>query len=187
MEYDFIDPDFLMVIHVYSYKNNIGGKTEMVRKSEKIELASLPDETKVIIDAIVFQIKRLIQSEEYHTKALNKEYQVSAPQLNCLMALFKNGPLPPSQIARHILVESSTVTGIIDRLEQKGFVKRIRSSQDRRKIFIELTDSGRMLSSYAPPPIQLKLHEGLKQLDRRELDKILEVLSMLTGLLDFHN
>ncbi len=159
----------------------------MVPNGENIGLAPLPDETKVVIDEIVFQIKRLIQAEEYHTKALNKEYQVSAPQLNCLMALFKNGPLPPSQIARRILVESSTVTGIIDRLEQKGFVKRIRSSQDRRKIFIELTDSGRMLVSYAPPPIQLKLHDGLKKLNRQELDRILKVLSMLTGLLDVQN
>ncbi len=159
----------------------------MVPIGENVRLAPLPDVTKVVIDEIVFHIKRLIQAEEYHTKALNKEYQVSAPQLNCLMALFKNGPLPPSQIARHILVESSTVTGIIDRLEQKGFVKRIRSSQDRRKIFIELTDSGRMLASYAPPPIQLKLHDGLKKLNRQELDRILKVLSMLTGLLDVQN
>jgi DNA-binding MarR family transcriptional regulator len=159
----------------------------MSPNGENAGLATLPDETADVIAEIVFQIKRLIQAEEYHTKALNKEYQVSAPQLNCLMALFKNGPLPPSQIARHILVESSTVTGVIDRLEQKGFVKRIRSSQDRRKIFIELTDSGRMLASFAPPPVQLKLHDGLKQLNHRELEKILEVLSMLTGLMDVHN
>lgn len=159
----------------------------MSPNGENAGLATLPDETADIIAEIVFQIKRLIQAEEYHTKALNKEYQVSAPQLNCLMALFKNGPLPPSQIARHILVESSTVTGVIDRLEQKGFVKRIRSSQDRRKIFIELTDSGRMLASFAPPPVQLKLHDGLKKLNHRELEKILEVLSMLTGLMDVHN
>ncbi len=159
----------------------------MAPNGKKVGLVSLPDETMDVIDEIVFQIKRLIQAEEYHTKALNKEYQVSAPQLNCIMALFKNGPLPPSQIARHILVESSTVTGIIDRLEQKGFVRRIRSSQDRRKIFIELTDSGRMLASYAPPPIQLKLHDGLKKLNREDLDKILKSLSMLTGLMDAQN
>jgi DNA-binding MarR family transcriptional regulator len=159
----------------------------MAPNGEKVCFALMPDETKDVIDEVVFQIKRLIQAEEYHTKALNKQYQVSAPQLNCLMALFKNGPLPPSQIARHILVESSTVTGVIDRLEQKGFVKRIRSSEDRRKIFIELTDSGHMLASYALPPIQLKLHDGLKKLNRQELEKILEVLNLLTGLLDVHN
>ena len=158
----------------------------MIPIGETACLTQPPYENKDVIDEIVFQIRRLIQAEEYHTKALNKEYQVSAPQLNCLMTLFKNGPLPPSKIARHILVESSTVTGIIDRLEQKGYVKRTRSSEDRRKIFIELTDSGRMLSACAPPPIQLKLHDGLKKLDHQELEKILEVLSTLTGMMDTH-
>jgi hypothetical protein len=64
----------------------------MSPNGENAGLATLPDETADVIAEIVFQIKRLIQAEEYHTKALNKEYQVSAPQLNCLMSLFKNGP-----------------------------------------------------------------------------------------------
>ena len=156
----------------------------MVLRGENLNPEPGPDVTRNIIEEIVFQIRRLIQAEEYHTKALNKTYQVSSPQLNCLMALLKKGPLPPSQIARQILVESSTVTGIIDRLEQKGFVQRIRSSKDRRKISIELTDSGRRLISYAPPPIQLKLHDGLKQLPLRDLEMILEGIYMLTKLLD---
>lgn len=156
----------------------------MALRGENLNPEPGPDVTRNIIEEIVFQIRRLIQAEEYHTKALNKKYQVSSPQLNCLMALLKKGPLPPSQIARHILVESSTVTGIIDRLEQKGFVQRIRSSKDRRKISIELTDSGRRLISYAPPPIQLKLHDGLKQLPLRDLEMILEGIYMLTKLLD---
>ncbi len=41
-----------------------------------------------------------------------------------------------------------------------------------------------MLASYAPPPIQLKLHEGLKKLDPKDLETILEGLHMLTKLLD---
>ena len=90
-----------------------------------------------LVKQIIFQIRRLIQAQALHTKELNKKYQVSASQLNCLLALYENGPLPPSQIARHIMVNSSTVTGIIDRLEHKGLVRRMRTSQDRRVITIE--------------------------------------------------
>ncbi|MBW2742622.1 MAG: MarR family transcriptional regulator [Deltaproteobacteria bacterium] len=67
---------------------------------------------------IIFSIRKLMQAGEFYTKELNKKYQVSAPQLNCLLSLYENGPLPPSQIAKHIMVKSSTVTGIVDRLEQ---------------------------------------------------------------------
>jgi len=136
---------------------------------------------------IIYQIRRLIQAASLYTKELNKTYQVSVPQLNCLLVLYENGPLPPSQIARQVLVKSSTVTGIIDRLEQKGLVERKRSSPDRRVITIELTEVGRTLAEDAPPPIQQKIMDGLKNLSNLELSKISASLNMLTRMLDVHD
>jgi len=135
---------------------------------------------------VIYQIRRLIQASSLYTKELNKQYQVSAPQLNCLLALYENGPLPPSQIAKQILVKSSTVTGIIDRLEQKGLVERKRSSPDRRVIIIELTEAGRTLAKDAPPPIQQKIMDGLKNLSNDELRNISASLNVLTRMLDVH-
>lgn len=137
-----------------------------------------------LVKQIIFQIRRLIQAKELYTKELNKKYQVSASQLNCLLALYENGPLPPSHIARHIMVKSSTVTGIIDRLEQKGLVNRSRTSPDRRVITVELTESGRTLAQNAPPPIQQKVIEGLERLPQGEMEKIVLGLNMLTRMLD---
>jgi DNA-binding MarR family transcriptional regulator len=137
-----------------------------------------------LVKQIIFQIRRLIQAKELYTKELNKKYQVSASQLNCLLALYENGPLPPSQIAKHIMVKSSTVTGIIDRLEQKGLVIRSRTSRDRRVITVELTESGRNLAENAPPPIQQKVLEGLERLPQGEMEKIVLGLNMLTRMLD---
>jgi DNA-binding MarR family transcriptional regulator len=136
---------------------------------------------------VIYQIRRLIQASSLYTKELNKKYQISVPQLNCLLALYENGPHPPSQIAKLILVKSSTVTGIIDRLEQKGLVERKRSSSDRRVIIIELTEAGRMLAKDAPPPIQQKIMDGLKNLSNAELRKIAASLKVLTRMLDVHD
>jgi DNA-binding MarR family transcriptional regulator len=82
------------------------------------------------------------------------------------------------------MVKSSTVTGIVDRLEQKGLVKRFRNSPDRRIITIELTDSGKNLAKNAPPPIQQKIIDGLKKLSEDELDQIILPLTKLTDMLD---
>lgn len=133
---------------------------------------------------IIFSIRKLMQAGEFYTKELTKKYQVSAPQLNCLISLYENGPLPPSHIAKYIMVKSSTVTGIVDRLEQKGLVKRFRNSPDRRIITIELTDSGKNLAKNAPPPIQQKIIDGLKKLSKDELDKVILSLTKLTDMLD---
>lgn len=141
-------------------------------------------EAKDFTREIIFSIRRLIQAKELYTKELNKKYQVSASQLNCLLALHENGPLPPSQIAKHIMVNSSTVTGIIDRLEEKVLVERKRISVDRRVITIQLTELGRKLVENAPPPIQQRVLDGLKNLPSQDKEQIVHSLQMLTDMLD---
>ena len=133
---------------------------------------------------IVFSIRRLMQAGEHYTKELNKIYNVSAAQINCLLALHENGPLPPSQIAKHVMVNSSTVTGIIDRLEKKDLVKRLRVSQDRRVITVELTKTGKTLAENAPSPIQQKIIDGLNQLSPSKIEQISLTLRRLTDMLD---
>jgi DNA-binding MarR family transcriptional regulator len=140
-----------------------------------------------LMKQIIFSIRRLIQAKELYTKELNKKYQISASQLNCLIALYENGPLPPSQIAKHIMVNSSTVTGIIDRLEQKELVERWRSAQDRRVITIYLTERGRQMAENAPPPIQQRVMDGLKRLSPGEIQRIVSALHKLTDMLDIQD
>lgn len=145
---------------------------------------SIPRQQDDQIREIIYQIRRLMQAGGIYSKELNKKYQVSAPQLHCLLALYENGPLPPSHIARFIMVKSSTVTGIIDRLEQKNLVRRMRNSRDRRVINIELTETGEILAQNAPPPIQQKIVDGLKNLSESKMEQIVRSLSMLTNMLD---
>lgn len=139
------------------------------------------------IREIIYLIRRLMQAGYLYTKELNKKYNISAPQLNCLLALHENGPLPPSQIARHVMVKSSTVTGIIDRLEQKKLVRRLRNSPDRRFITVELTEEGEALAHNAPPPIQQTIVDGLKKLSQEENEQIIHDLTLLTKMLDGHD
>jgi DNA-binding MarR family transcriptional regulator len=133
---------------------------------------------------IIFLIRKLMQGGELYTKELNKKHHVSSAQLNCLLALYENGSLPPSRIAKYMMVKSSTVTGVVDRLEQKGLVTRLRNSPDRRVITIELTEVGKKLAENAPSPIQQKIVDGLKRLSEDELDQIVFVLTKLTDMLD---
>jgi Transcriptional regulators len=136
------------------------------------------------IREIVYLIRRLMQAGSLYTKELDKKYQVSAPQLNCLLVLYENGPLPPSRIAKLIMVKSSTVTGVIDRLEHKNLVKRTRNSPDRRVINIELTDAGKTLAENAPSPIQQKIVDGLKRLPQNKIESITHELQLLVHMLD---
>ena len=150
------------------------------KRSPLTSIEAQPD----LVKEIIHQIRRLMQAGELYTKELNKNYQVSAPQLNCLLALYENGPLPASQIAKLIMVKASTVTGIIDRLELKGLVRRVRNSPDRRIINIELTEAGHKLTENAPPPIQRKIVDGLNKLPRSDVEHVVRGLTMLTQMLE---
>jgi len=148
--------------------------------SDSVLVQAPPDPVKEII----YQIRRLIQARELYTKELNKKYSVTAAQLNCLLAVHESGALPLSHIAKLIMVKSSTVTGIIDRLEQKRLVERVRTSRDRRVITIQLTEAGIRLANNAPPPIQQKIIDGLKKLPKEDIERIVTGLNMLTTMLD---
>ncbi len=156
----------------------------MSNKGQRFPLGSSIETPPDLVKEIIYQIRRLIQARELYTKELSKKYSVTDAQLNCVVALQECGPLRPSQIAGVIMVKSSTVTGIIDRLEQKGLVVRLRNSPDRRAITIELTEAGKKLADNAPPPIQQKIMDGLRELPRAHIERIVDGLTMLTHMLD---
>jgi DNA-binding MarR family transcriptional regulator len=154
---------------------------DTVEKSSRLDsIEASPD----LVKEIVYQIRRLIQARELYTKELNKKYSVTAAQLNCVLALHEKGPLSPSQIGKIIMVKSSTVTGIIDRLEQKGLLDRLRNSPDRRVVTIQLTAAGKKMANNAPPQIQQKILDGLNLLRENEIKRIVKSLKMITSMLD---
>lgn len=67
----------------------------------------------------------------------------SGSQFGTLEMLYHLGPLHQKDIGQKLLISKSNVVTIIDKLEQRGLVKRQRSLEDRRCIFVHLTDEGR--------------------------------------------
>jgi len=153
----------------------------LVEKFSRLDSIEAPPD---LVKEIVYQIRRLIQARELYTKELNKNYSVTAAQLNCVLALREEGPSSPSKIAKIIMVKSSTVTGIIDRLEKKGIVERLRNSPDRRVVTIQLTAAGKKMANNAPPPIQQKIVDGLTLLRESEIKRIVKSLKIITRMLD---
>jgi DNA-binding MarR family transcriptional regulator len=133
---------------------------------------------------IIYLMRKLMQAGALYSKQLNKKFNVSAPQVATLRVLLHEGAMPPSQIARQIMVNSSTLTGVIDRLEQKGLVSRLRNDPDRRIIRVQLTEAGRVLAEKVPPPIQVKILKGMRKLEEQQRDQIIESLRRLSAMVD---
>jgi len=72
---------------------------------------------------------------------LRKE-RITFSQYSVLLALSRNGPMQMNKLSEHMLVAPANVTGLVDRMERKGFVRRKRDERDRRLYVIEETAKG---------------------------------------------
>ena len=105
-------------------------------------------------DDVLVALRRIIRATDLHSKRLSKESGLTAPQLLILQTLRNEGELTAGEVARKVSLSQATVTTIIDRLEKREYVIRERSSQDKRKVFLHLSDAGRDALGNAPKPLQ---------------------------------
>ena len=70
---------------------------------------------------------------------------ISMAQLHILYTLQRSGEMPMSRLAEVLHVSLSNATGLIDRIEERGFVERTRVPEDRRVVLIRVTDAGRRM------------------------------------------
>lgn len=70
---------------------------------------------------------------------------VSMTQAHVLSMLQRHGDVPMSRLADLIDVSLSNATGLIDRMEERGYVERVRVPDDRRVVIVRMTDTGRRL------------------------------------------
>jgi DNA-binding MarR family transcriptional regulator len=95
-----------------------------------------------------FLIARIHQTSGRIFETILKRHElseISPAQGRILFALWKNDNIPIQELAKQTSLSKSTLTLMLDRLEEGGFLVRIPSTQDRREILIRLTEKDRSL------------------------------------------
>ncbi len=119
---------------------------------------------------------------------LLREHGLTPSQYNVLRILRGEGkPLPILEIASRTITVVPAITGLIDRLEQAGFVNRLRCERDRRVIYVALTDHATTtLADLDEPLLTLnrKLLGHLSQAELKELIRLLEKVRERLGEAD---
>ena len=135
---------------------------------------------------ILINIRKILRSLNLESKKIQKSYGVSIPQLMCLDYLGQKVDFRSTQveIARYLNLNASTMSGIIDRLEGKGFVARLPNPDDKRTVFIALTSKGAKLLEESPQLLHNQLSKRLKKLPNDKLIEINNALKILVDSLD---
>lgn len=148
------------------------------------EIESDPREPGSRLDQEVLRsLRRIFHAVDRHSRRLARLHGLTEPQAICLNAINRAGELNPGQLARTISLSPPTVTGILDRLERRGLIKRERAARDKRQVVVCLTDDGRRLLENSPPPMQERFTRRLTELTvarqrqiARSLDEVVRLM-----------
>ncbi len=118
--------------------------------------------------------------------------ELSLRQLSALYVI-EHESTTPGQLARRLMVTPAVVTGLIDRLERRDFVRRVSETGDRRRIHLELTDAGREAGASVRQELVKLFSCSLSELTDEEMTTLSEGLTILDRVIGdlesrgFHN
>lgn len=135
---------------------------------------------------ILTQMRKIIRSLNIENKRIQKEFDLTIPQLLTLRHLQKSPKYVSNAklIRDELLLNASTVSGILQRLEKKELIAKLSKTGDKRITRITLTAEGLKKLEAAPLSLFEKLDNGLDQLPKRQLAKIEESFKILVQILD---
>jgi len=95
-------------------------------------------------------LRQIIRSTDMQDKEISRMTGLTLPQLIVMQTLRELGQTTPGELAKEVVLTQATVTSILDRLEKKELVIRERGFEDKRKVWVSLTQAGTELMKGAP-------------------------------------
>ncbi|MEN1968083.1 MarR family transcriptional regulator [Lentibacillus sp. N15] len=116
------------------------------------------------------------KSIEERIKQDIKRYGVSTTEFTILEALYHKGKLTVQQICDAVLINSGSMTYVIDKLQKRGLLERSASEHDRRVVHVHITDEGKQLMDDIFPKHQAVIEEIFTDIEPDEKQKLIDLL-----------
>jgi DNA-binding MarR family transcriptional regulator len=109
---------------------------------------------------------------------------VSMAQMHILFTLQRRGEMTMSQLADYLNVSLSNATGLIDRLEERGYIERDRVATDRRIVLVRVTAAGELMLAEVDALSDALLRSVLERLPASQLKGVAHAISALREAVD---
>ena len=94
-------------------------------------------------EELLVSLRKVIRAIDLHSKHLNKSSGLTGPQLLIMQEVGRVKGITSGIIAQNINLSPATVTNIVDRLEKRDLITRVRSQEDKRRVSLFLTTAGK--------------------------------------------
>ena len=123
---------------------------------------------------------RFFFAQREHLPTIGSEIDLSPAQCHVLHLIEPGRPLPMSRLADTLSCDASNVTGLVDRMESRGLVRRRSSPEDRRVKVLQLTATGARLRTQ----LLRQMTGGSLPLSRLSLNQQRTLVNILESLVD---
>ena len=122
---------------------------------------------------------RVLNRTMQHFFSIFRRENITYPQAVVLSALALEGNMPIGQLAEMTGNANSTLSGIVDRLEESGLVERVRADGDRRVVYIKTTKSFDSLFKDVRAELERFFYVGLESVPEENRSQIVSALQAL--------
>jgi DNA-binding MarR family transcriptional regulator len=130
-------------------------------------------------DAIIAQFRATLREIRCMSGDRMRRADISFTHFHIVSMLERHGEMPMSRLADMLDISLSNASGVIDRLEERGFVERLRVPDDRRVVHVRTTDAGRTLLLQADVLKEEMIQAVLDRLDTSQLERTAAALQDL--------
>ena len=132
---------------------------------------------------VIIALRRVIRAVDLHSRNLAASHGLTGPQALLLKAL-QHGRLSAGELASRVSLSQGTVTDILNRLEKRGTIMRLRDASDGRRVLVELTPKGLALMEESPPLLQERFIQRFSRLEEWEQTQLLASLQRIASMMD---
>lgn len=137
-----------------------------------------------IEEQVLIELRRILRATQLGARTLARESGMTTSQLIVLQILKSHGEMTARQIAQSMNLTQATVTSLLDRLQDRGWITRRRGEQDRRRVHVRLSDEGERQLERTPESLQERFVGQFTALQPWEQSAILATLQRVAHLLD---
>lgn len=139
--------------------------------------------TELRCSELLLSLRKIIRAISLHSKDLNRKYGITGPQLMVLQEISNHGQISVTALAKSISLSQATATDIVNRLEKRELLTKIRSDQDKRRIIIQLSEKCLQILEQAPPPLQETFTNRFSNLEEWEQLMILSAMKRVVHMM----
>jgi MarR family 2-MHQ and catechol resistance regulon transcriptional repressor len=139
-----------------------------------IREAKLVEENLALKSFIV--LMKSAKSVEQRIKKDIRNYGIATSEFTVLETLYHKGKQTVQQISNAVLINSGSITYVIDKLEAKNFIGRNHCKEDRRVVHIQITDTGKQFMDEVFPKHQKVIEEIFEDINTEERTLIIDIL-----------